>query len=554
MPPPIIAPSLSSNLVCIHCDSNSLGNSHQCGQKNEVFSADRGNDSSVSNKLNADSGSSGTYIAVCDTEKLTEVKPCTPASRIGVMVANGQTIFSTHTGSLALPSGHSLRAYIFSNLKTSLLSISDLADIGYRITYSKLIVEFVLSGKTIFEGQRDRRTGLWMVDFSVLKSKSNSVSSPSNKYPSGPTTKFAQPAVEVNNQREFVAYWHAAFGYPSKTTFVSNILNGNIVIDGLSVTTVRRNFSPSVFTAMGHLDATRSNIKSTKLPFTSEIEHPHKIPLVWIGIHESTGRMHSDQTGALPILGKHKEKYLVIFFDEKSNFIHCEPTLDLSGKQLSSATERGLSFFKARGSTTTAWRLDNQISSNVRKVLAKENITIDLTPVGQHRRNKAERAIRTFKNHFIATLAGVSPECPLELWTDFIEQIEFTLNLMRTSPSGPSAWSALHGPADLNKSPIAPLGIKVVAHIPVKDRASWDSHGDVGFYVGRAIDHYRCYRVWIPKTKDYRISDCLAWFPATIQVNSPANVNPVYPLVPPGFAPLPAVIAPSLVPPPTGGK
>ena len=36
-------------------------------------------------------------------------------------------------------------------------------------------------------------------------------------------------------------------------------------------------------------------------------------------------------------------------------------------------------------------------------------------------------------------------------------------------------------PADLNKTPIAPLGIKVVAHVPVKDRASWDSHGDVGF-------------------------------------------------------------------------
>ena len=87
------------------------------------------------------------------------------------MVANGQTIFSSHTGSLALPSGHSLRAYVFSDLKTSLLSISDLADIGYRITYSKLTVEFIIDGKTIFEGQRDTRTGLWMVDFSVFKSQ-----------------------------------------------------------------------------------------------------------------------------------------------------------------------------------------------------------------------------------------------------------------------------------------------------------------------------------------------------------------------------------------------
>ena len=32
------------------------------------------------------------------------------------------------------------------------------------------------------------------------------------------------------------------------------------------------------------------------------------------------------------------------------------------------------------------------------------------------------------------------------------------------------------------------------------------------------------------------------------------NSEPSYPLVPPGFAPLPAVVAPSLVPPTTGGK
>jgi hypothetical protein len=264
--------------------------------------------------------------------------------------------------------------------------------------------------------------------------------------------------------------------------------------------------------------------------------------------------MHSDQTGALPILGKHKEKYLVILFDEGSNFIYSEAITELSGKQLASATECGLAFFKARGSETKTWRLDNQVSHNVRKVLAKSNIVIDLTPVGQHRRNKAERAIRTFKNHFIATLAGVDKDCPLELWPEFLEQIEFTLNLMRTSPSGTSAWSSLHGPADLNKSPIAPLGIKVVAHVPVKDRASWDSHGDIGFYVGRALDHYRCYKVWIPKTKSHRIFDCLAWFPVTMQVDKSVNVNPAYPLVPPGFAPLPAVVAPSLVPPTTGGK
>ena len=148
---------------------------------------------------------------------------------------------------------------------------------------------------------------------------------------------------------------------------------------------------------MGYLDATRSNIKSTKLPFASEKEHPHKIPLVWVGIHESTGRLHSDQTGALPVLGKHKEKYLAIFFDESSNYIHVEAINELSGKCLTNATKCAIDFFASRGSVQKELRLDNQISESVRGLLRQKGMKIDITPVGQHRRNKAERAIRTFK-------------------------------------------------------------------------------------------------------------------------------------------------------------
>ena len=217
---------------------------------------------SVSRQLNADSGSSGTYICVRDISALTDIQPSTSTSRIGVTVADGNTMFSSHTGRLTLPSGHSLLAYIFEDLNTSLLSISDLVDIGYEVTYSKAKVDFMIENKSVFEGQRDLRTGLWMVDFSIFKS-SKITKSPNSKvawstviapalgnrveYP----TKRAAPAVEVNSAKEFVSYWHASFGYPSKSTFVRNILNKNISIDGLTASSVRRNFVPSVYTAMG---------------------------------------------------------------------------------------------------------------------------------------------------------------------------------------------------------------------------------------------------------------------------------------------------------------
>ena len=75
----------------------------------------------------------------------------------------------------------------------------------------------------------------------------------------------------------------------------------------------------------------------------------------------------------------------------------------------------------------------------MREYLVTHNITIDLTSVGQHRRNKAERAIRTYKNHHVATVAGFDKDCPLELWSDAADQIELTLNLLRDSRRGTSA-------------------------------------------------------------------------------------------------------------------
>ena len=97
MPSIIIDPSLPSKPSSIGCNSNYLCSSPQVKVKNQVFVANCGNEFSVSSQLNADSGSTGTYIAIRDTNNLTEVQPCTPNSRIGVMVANGQTIFSKHT-------------------------------------------------------------------------------------------------------------------------------------------------------------------------------------------------------------------------------------------------------------------------------------------------------------------------------------------------------------------------------------------------------------------------------------------------------------------------
>ena len=151
----------------------------------------------------------------------------------------------------------------------------------------------------------------------------------------------------------------------------------------------------------------------------------------------------------------------------------------------------------------------------------------ELVPPGVHRRNAAERAIRTFQNHFIAGLCSVDKAFPLHLWDQLLPQAEITLNLLRASRINPklSAWAQLHGTFDYNRTPLAPPGIRVLAHEKPKDRTTWSAHGADGWYVGPALDSYRCYRIWIWTTRTIRICDTVAWFPTKVTMPSASSTD-----------------------------
>ena len=138
-----------------------------------------------------------------DISCLSDIQQCSDANRIKVIVANGHSIESSHIGKLFVPSGHTISAYIFPGINGSLLSVSSFVDLGYIVSYSSDKVEFSLQGKVIFQGERDKISKLWMVDLALFQKPVAS----------------AAPAVEVNSPAQFVAFWHAAFGYPTKSNF-----------------------------------------------------------------------------------------------------------------------------------------------------------------------------------------------------------------------------------------------------------------------------------------------------------------------------------------------
>jgi hypothetical protein len=67
-----------------------------------------------------------------------------------------------------------------------------------------------------------------------------------------------------------------------------------------------------------------------------------------------------------------------------------------------------------RGLIPSLQRLDNEAYLAIRNYFTTQGIYHQLPPLHIHRRNKAEHAIQTFKNHFIAGLCSVDPIFPLK--------------------------------------------------------------------------------------------------------------------------------------------
>ncbi len=57
------------------------------------------------------------------------------------------------------------------------------------------------------------------------------------------------------------------------------------------------------------------------------------------------------------------------------------------------------------------------------------------------------------------------------------------------------------------KRPFAPLGCAVMAHVKPKNRRTWDTHAEMGFNIGTAMEHHQYFHVYIVKTRATRVSD-----------------------------------------------
>jgi hypothetical protein len=459
-----------------------------------------------------DSGSTGHYFAT--GAPLHNVQPT--KDPLPVRVANQDYMHSTHTAELPIASlpKAAKQAHIFPALgNTSLLSVPQLCDTDCVATFTKNKCTITFEGQEIITGTRNPGTdGLWTT---VL-----------------PTQSEPQAFPAIHNQAtpaNLVVFAHAALFSPALSTLDMALSKGFLPpFTGLSRETLRKYPPHSEATVMGHLDNKRKNIQSTKKTKAAPDDIDYEFPvqpadttrtnLCYLSASEPKHLVYTDQTGRLPSASSAGNKYLLVAYDYDSNCILLRPIRNRQADTLTKAIADIHATLSRGGCKPQFHRLDNECSQELRDYFLRKQIQYQLAPPNDHRINAAERAIRTSKNHLGAGWFSVDDKFPMHLWDKTCQQAELTLNILRGSRINPklSAWEQIHGRYDFNKCPIAPPGIKVLAHEKPDNRATWSPHAFTAWYVGPALQHYRCYTVWATETRQLRIVNQLKWFPQKI--------------------------------------
>jgi hypothetical protein len=265
-------------------------------------------------------------------------------------------------------------------------------------------------------------------------------------------------------------------------------------------------------------------IKDTKV-ITQETVMDHGINTQFVyAATIDAGQIYTDKTGRFPVVSSKGNKYIMILYDYDSNAILAQPIKDRTDPELLKAFQVMEQELMARGLRPKLVKLDNEVSKLLKTYLHQQNITFQLVPPYSHMRNSASRAIRSFKDHLIAGLCSTDKSFPMHLWDRLLPQAVIKLNMLRKSIINPKLSAATHtfGQYDFNREPMAPPSTRIIAHETPSRRRTWAPHGQDGWYIGPALEHYRCYKVYITKTRGDRIAETVAFFLKKITLPFPS--------------------------------
>ena len=421
---------------------------------------------------------------------------------------NGNHIQSISTTNIPWPNlpSTATKAHILPELNPhSLVSIGVLCDHNCTATFDKHAVTIHHHNQPLLTGPRLPK-GLWSLPL-----------------PHDRTKHHAYTLFTPKTQQQLVQWLHAAAFSPSPSTFLDAIQRNFFATwPGLTANIVRCHLTQTDATVKGHLDQQRQRKRKhpspEEQPITSTGTRSHTIYAAILDPSAPTGRTYSDLTSHFPIQSNRGDNYILLVYEYDSNAIIVRPLHNRTASEITRVFQSVIHYLHARGLRPRLHTLDNEVSSILRDYLRSEDVEYQLVPPHIHQRNASERAICTFKNHFIAGLASTDPNFPLSNWCRLLPQAELTLNLLRASrlKSKLSAYAQLKGTFDFTLTPLAPPGTQVIIIQKPTNHQTWAPHGTDGWYLGPALHHYQCYRVWVPRTHAKHIADTISFFPKAV--------------------------------------
>jgi hypothetical protein len=299
----------------------------------------------------------------------------------------------------------------------------------------------------------------------------------------------ANNVYELHNTGALVHYLHIALFSPTKSAMLQAFKDGHLITwPGLREDAINKHVKITPATAMGHMNQRRQNIRSTsKAPIanspTPETDMGSKPHLVYAVVVDQ-GQLYTDLTG--PVRSSKGNSYVMVCYVYDCNYVKVIPMKSRSASEWVKAYDTIHKELTVKGFKPELQTLDNKASTTLKNLFTANDVDYQLVPPHCHRRNAAERAIRYFKEHFVAGLSSVDPTFPLHLWDRLLPQVEITLNLLRTWRLHPqlSATSHFHGFVDYNKPAFAPPGCKIIVDEKPGTRRTWAPHRQHGYSFG----------------------------------------------------------------------
>jgi hypothetical protein len=218
---------------------------------------------------------------------------------------------------------------------------------------------------------------------------------------------------------------------------------------GLTVDAAKRHYPDSKETPKGHGRKTPSRLRSTKqttptldnsdntvASHTSALPCPtkkeHTIFICVLGMEDKAAqKIFTNLPGRFPKKLSHGNQYIMVLTKINRDTILIKPMKNRTAGEMIRAYQTLIDQLRTASIVPKLHILDNKCSQDFKDTIHLNKMMFQLVPSYGHQCNLAEKAIQTFKDHFIPILVcGADKSFPLNLWDRLLPQAKHTLNML----------------------------------------------------------------------------------------------------------------------------